>query len=105
MRNRPPQQFLSRAEAAEQLGCSLRTVSRHQRSGRLRSEKRSGRTCILHDDVVTLKREPVASQGRLDKERLRQMSARVMMLEMQLKDIFEAFDRRFAEEKPTSEDF
>ena len=105
MRNRPPQQFLSRQEAARQLNCSLRTISRYQRAGRLRFERRGGRTCILREDVFALKREPPASQGRIDQQRMRIMMVRLVMLESKMADCIAELDRRFEAQKPTSEDF
>ena len=92
VRNRPPLQFLTRAEAAEHLKVSLRTVSRYQREGRLRFDRIGGRTCILREDVLALKREPPRSQSRVERRQLQLLSQRIMCLELDLARIIEAMD-------------
>lgn len=95
---RAPRALVTRAEAADMLGCSLRSVSRYQNAGRLRFERRGQRTLILKEDVVAMTRPGYSI--RLENQRIRRMMAKVAMLELKLADVMEAMDVQLDAKKP-----
>lgn len=89
----PPRAMVTRAEAAELLGCSLRTVSRYQQAGRLRFNRHGRRTMIFKEDVVEMNRPD--SSVRVDNQRVRHLMGKLLMLEMRMAEVIEAMDAHF----------
>lgn len=87
-----PVSYVSRPEAASILRVSVRTVSRYQQRGLLRFERHGRETRILLEDVRQLQQTPATELVRVDGRRLRLLMARVMMLELQLKDAMDVLD-------------